>query len=152
MADINCFVGSVYGAAEQLANELVAIAKERGHTLNVHAPGNLKDFHQSDVVLIITSTTGYGDIPAELESLFIVLQTDFPIIKNKRFAVIAMGDSSYVDTFCYAGKKFQALLTDMHGIELIDRLDIDAMANSEPLAQAKSWFDSLLDSLKNEAH
>ena len=110
---VNCFVGSVYGGAEELTNELVQLAKEHGVVMNVYNPGTLYDIIKSETILIVTSTTGNGDIPPELESIFLTIQAERTDLIDKPFAVIAMGDSSYGDTYCGAGKQIRKLLLEL---------------------------------------
>ena len=147
MAKIKCFIGTVYGAAESLAEELKPVAEKQGHDLALFNPGTITDLLESDVILILTSTTGQGDIPYELESLFIALESEKPAILNKPFAVIAMGDSNYGETFCGAGRKFRELLASLAGREVQPMLQIDATENSDPVPVAMPWFESFLKAL-----
>ncbi|MFP3449872.1 flavodoxin domain-containing protein, partial [Pseudomonas sp. SIMBA_067] len=64
-------------------------------------------------ILIVTSTTGQGDIPANLAELYNQLNSTFPMLTNKPFGIVAMGDRSYGDTFCAAGRSFDELLRDL---------------------------------------
>jgi flavodoxin len=148
MTSINCFVGTVYGAAEKLAHDLAEIAKTQSVKFNVLSPGSINDMTQSEALLIITSTTGQGDIPFELEALYLTLQSDFPLLTNIPFAVIALGDSSYGDTFCAAGNKFRALLLELQGKEITPILEVDAMETFAALDPAKPWFLNYITSLK----
>lgn len=147
MANIKCFIGTVYGGAEALAEQLESIAQSKGHGFELYNPGSIADFVSSDVILVITSTTGQGDIPFELESLYLALKSEFPLISNKPFAVIAMGDSSYGETYCGAGSKFRELLIELQGNEVIDLLKVDASEHFDPLPVAAPWFNSLLETL-----
>lgn len=147
MANINCFVGTVYGGAEALCEQLKSIAESKGHGFELYNPGSLTDFVSSDAILIVTSTTGQGDIPFELESLYLALESEMPLITKIPFAVIAMGDSSYGETYCGAGKKFRDLLHELQGNEVVEMLMVDASEHFDPLPVATPWFDLLLDKL-----
>ena len=147
MANIKCFIGTVYGGAEALAEQLKPIAEKQNHDLSLFNPGTVADFIESDVILVITSTTGQGDIPYELESLYLALESELPTMQNKPFAVIAMGDSSYGDTFCGAGKKFRELLLSLQGSEAVTMLKIDATENYDPAPVALPWFNTFLTAL-----
>ena len=145
---VNCFVGSVYGGAEELTNDLVQLAKEHGVVMDVYNPGTLNDMTKSETILIVTSTTGNGDIPPELESIFLTIQAERTDLTDKPFAVIAMGDSSYGDTYCGAGKQIRELLLELRAKELQPMLEIDAMENFDPMPPAKPWFEQFIGKIK----
>lgn len=147
MANISFFVGSVYGGAEQLAHDLCQQVSDNGHQGKVFHPGNVNDVKAAEVIVIVTSTTGQGDIPSELEAVYLALNSEFPLLTDKPFAVCTLGDSSYGDTFCGSGKKFSMLLNELQAKEVIERLEVDAMENFDPMPVAKPWVELLLSKL-----
>ncbi len=147
MRKISLFVGSVYGGAEQLADTLKKEIEQAGLKAELYLPGTVSDIISSDIVLIVTSTTGQGDIPSELEAVFLGLKELSPTLSNKPYGVIALGDSSYVDSFCGAGKQFAALLSQLQANPLADTLLIDAMENFEPEPVAVPWLKRVLAKL-----
>lgn len=147
MRKISLFVGSVYGGAEQLAETLKKEIEQAGLKAELYLPGTVHDIINSDIVLIVTSTTGQGDIPSELETVFLELKDQSPTLINKPYGVIALGDSSYVDSFCGAGKQFAALLSQLKAERLADTLLIDAMENFEPEPVAVPWLKGVLAKL-----
>jgi flavodoxin len=147
MATISFFVGSVYGGAEQLAHDLCQLVTENGHQGTVYHPGTVDDFKQAQAIVVVTSTTGQGDIPTELEAVYLALNSEFPLLTSKPFAVCTLGDSSYGDTFCGAGKKFSTLLAELQGNEVIERLEVDAMENFDPMPVAEPWIINFLSKL-----
>ncbi len=56
-----------------------------------------------------------------------------------KFAVIAIGDSSY-DTFCAAGKHAYNLLEDIGATPIADCLLIDVLAHDVPEDAAEAWL------------
>ena len=109
MAHISIFVGSVYGGAERLSEQISDTIEQTGHQVSVFAEPSLEDLKNATHILIVTSTTGQGDIPANLAELYNQLNSTFPMLTNKPFGIVAMGDRSYGDTFClipFTLKKF----------------------------------------------
>jgi len=105
------------------------------------------DFTDADALLIITSTTGQGDVPPNLEFVFSDLKDESPMLAGKPFAVAALGDSSYGESFCGAGKQFQALLTELQGNAVADMLEVDAIETLEPEKDVVEWVNSIKDKL-----
>ncbi|EAR54409.1 flavodoxin [Photobacterium sp. SKA34] len=145
MARLGIFIGSVYGGAEDLAEALAESAESID--TQIYFEPTLDDFldYKDDNVLIISSTTGQGEIPENLLPLYVALQDQFPLLPQQQFGVIALGDSSYgEDRFCGAGRQFDALLAELGAKPVQDRLDIDAGIHFEPLDVAKGWFDTFI--------
>ena len=69
------------------------------------------------------------------------------MLTGKPFAVAALGDSSYGDSFCGAGKQFQALLTELQADAVADMLEIDAMETLEPEKDVLEWVNTIKDKL-----
>ena len=67
MSKIGIFVGSVYGNAQHVAEEVGAMLSEHGRESEVFTDPTLNDVSQVSSLLFISSTTGQGDIPPNLE-------------------------------------------------------------------------------------
>ena len=67
MVDIGIFVGSVYGNAQHVAEQVEEMIAGKGHSVEVFTDPKVEDFKQTKSVLIVSSTTGQGDIPPNLE-------------------------------------------------------------------------------------
>ncbi|VEB54757.1 putative flavoprotein YqcA (clustered with tRNA pseudouridine synthase C) [Salmonella enterica subsp. enterica] len=67
--------------------------------------------YQDKVALVVTSTTGQGDLPDSIAPLFHGIKDTLGFQPNLRYGVIALGDSSYPN-FCNGGKQFDALLQE----------------------------------------
>jgi flavodoxin len=146
MAKVSIFVGSVYGGAEELAFALAEKIHVNNHEAKVYLPGTVNDVLQATHMLFVTSTTGSGDIPVELESLYLELKDQFPLLTDIPYGIITMGDSGYGDTFCGAGKKIDLLLQELQAKACIEKLDIDACENFEPEEPALIWLMSFIKS------
>ncbi len=147
MADIKVFVGSVFGGASEVAEQVISALQTDGHQAQLCSPPTLAQFQQAEAILIITSTTGQGDIPENLENFYLQLQAQFPLISDIPFGVIAIGDSGYSDTFCQGGALMYALLEELQGKAIQAMLQIDACETLEPeiiaVAWAKQWAQLL---------
>ncbi|MBZ9612850.1 flavodoxin [Rheinheimera maricola] len=141
MAKIAVIVGSVYGAAQYVAEEALPLLSTQGHEVTLFEEAKLDTVlaFNADSWLIITSTTGQGDIPDNLLPFYLDVQNRFPLLTGKQFAVIALGDSSY-DMFCGAGEALRALLLEIQGTELAPMLRIDAGETLEPETIALPWL------------
>jgi sulfite reductase alpha subunit-like flavoprotein len=146
--NMSIFVGSVYGAAEELANTLAEQLVQQQHQVTVHCPGSIEDVITAQNILIITSTTGSGDIPSELEGLYLTLNTQLPMLTDIPYGVITLGDSSYGDTFCGSGRKFSHILDELQAKRVIDSLEVDACVDLAPEDKASDWITHYIAATK----
>ncbi|WP_120513965.1 flavodoxin [Photobacterium salinisoli] len=147
MATIGVFVGSVFGGAEEVAEEIVSELKTHGHDAELFTDPSLDDFlaYRDQVALVVTSTTGQGEIPENLLPLFTALNDQFPLMPSLNYGVIAMGDSSYgEDRYCGGGRQFDALLQELQAKPVTSRLDIDACVNFDPAEAALPWLQDFM--------
>lgn len=147
MRSISIFAGSVYGNAQHVAEEVHSMLEQQGIGAEVFSDPNLDDFIQADAVLIVTSTTGQGDIPPNLELWFSEIQTAFPLMNEKPFAVAALGDSSYGDTYCGAGRQFFALLQELQGKPVADMFEVDAIETLAAEDEVVPWVKTIANKL-----
>ena len=147
MVDVGIFVGSVYGNAQHVADQVKEMVEGKGHSAEVYVDPSIDDFKQAKSVLFISSTTGQGDIPPNLEFFVADLRDAFPLMDNKPFAVAAMGDSSYGETFCGAGRQIFELLSELQGSPAGDMLEVDAIETLEPENEVVPWVEGLLNKL-----
>lgn len=144
MSKIGIFVGSVYGNAQQVAEDVSSMIKDKGLDVEVFTDPSLDDFKQVSSVLVISSTTGQGDIPPNLEFFIHDLRDQFPLMEQKPFAVVALGDSSYGETYCGAGRQIFELLTELQGKPITDLLEMDACETLEPEVEVLAWVKKWL--------
>ena len=146
MANVLLISGSVFGAATLTADEIESTLDEAGHTVTrPEAPDieALTDENQ-EWLIVCTSTTGNGDLPDALTPLYHGLLNDYPKIIHLKYAVVALGDSSY-DTFCGGGLSIDAALADLGATRMAEPLKIDAMEVSEPETIAPDWVASVIN-------
>ncbi|MEP1385226.1 MAG: flavodoxin domain-containing protein, partial [Paraglaciecola sp.] len=92
MKDVGIFVGSVYGNSQHVAEEVSAVLTSNGYVAKVFLDPNIATFSKVSNVLFITSTTGNGDIPPNLEFFIHDLEVQKIEMEHKPFAVVALGD------------------------------------------------------------
>jgi len=148
MAHIHLVIGSTLGAAEYVAEHLAEQLTAQGHSTASHNPARLDDLplQADDILLVVTSTHGAGEIPDNLQPFAAELAERKPDLGACRFAVVALGDSNY-DTFCAGGKQMEQLLLDCGAKQMGDRFDIDVISHDIPEDAADIWLSNWLPKL-----
>ncbi|WJG08542.1 flavodoxin domain-containing protein [Aliiglaciecola sp. LCG003] len=147
MVELGIFVGSVYGNSQHVAEQVEEMIAGKGHSVEVFTDPSIDDFKQTKSVLIISSTTGQGDIPPNLEFFVMDLRDKMPLMEHKPFAVAGLGDSSYGETFCGAGRQIFEVMLELQGKPVADLLIVDAMETLEPENEVVPWIEALLPKL-----
>ncbi|WP_121109097.1 flavodoxin, partial [Pseudomonas aeruginosa] len=103
--------GSVYGTAEEVARHAQKLLSAAGLEAS-HLPraslDELKAF-APEAFLVVTSTTGMGELPDNLQPLYYAIRDQLPAWHGLPGGVIGLGDSSYGDTFCGGGEQVREL-------------------------------------------
>ena len=141
MSDISIFVGTVYGNAQSVAEQAESKLKDLGHNASIVDDPSVDDFNQAGEVLFITSTTGQGDLPPIIEFFVGDLRDSMPMLNGKRFGVVALGDSSYGDTFVGAGKDVFALCEELAGTPVAEMKVVDALDTYNPEEEVLPWIE-----------
>ena len=139
MAQIDIVVGSVYGAAMLVAETLADELERKGHQCALYEEARLEDIDPGRFLLLVSATTGQGDIPPNLQPFVSDLADRAPWLKGLRYALIAMGDSSY-EHFCGAGRRLDELMQELGASTVIPRLELDATLHDEPEQVALAWL------------
>jgi sulfite reductase alpha subunit-like flavoprotein len=114
------------GAAMDVADKTEAIAKDKG--IDVVQFGmdsvSIDDLKIMNKLLIITSTTGDGDLPMMGEDFWNELSVSDLDLSSIEYSVCALGDSSHHD-FCGAGKKVDGRLQELGAKKVLDMQECD---------------------------
>ena len=141
--------GSVYGAAEDVARVAQQVLQDGGFEA-WHKPGVALDellAFAPEALLVVTSTTGMGELPGNIQNLYYALRDRFPAWSGVPGAVIALGDSSY-DVFCGGGEQMRELFAELGVREVQPMLRLDASETVTPEADAEPWLAELAIALK----
>jgi flavodoxin len=148
MTSIRILVGSVYGGALLTARAIQKELEGEGHHVTVLENPTLDDItSNNDPLLVCTSTTGQGELPANLLPFYLALRDQLPQQPGRPFGIIVLGDSSYGDTFCGAGDLVEEALYETAARKVGDTLRIDALETMEPEAEALPWVRSWLEQI-----
>ena len=147
---LTILIGTMTGTAQLVAQEVeltldgedlrVASRPMDGLDASVFADGGL--------FLICTSTYGQGDVPDNARPMFEALQRDRPNLSNVRYGVIALGDKTYADTFCFGGKKFDAMLSGLGATRIGEIMLHDASSGTLPEELAVPWTAAWIEQVK----
>ena len=134
-------VGTMTGTAELVADEVKDVLAAVGIATEVLAMDRLtpKAFERPGRFLICTSTYGQGDVPDNARDFFAALETARPDLARVEYGVIALGDHTYAQTFCFGGKRFDQLLASLGAKRLGEMLLHDASAGTIPEEVAVEW-------------
>ncbi|HED1544260.1 TPA: flavodoxin [Kluyvera cryocrescens] len=140
MAEVGIFVGTMYGNSLLVAEEAETILTGLGHQAQVFEDPMVADWesYTGKYVLVVTSTTGQGDLPDSIVPLFNDLQDMYQ--PHLRYGIIALGDSTYAN-FCGGGKRFDALLQEQSAQRVGEMLMIDASEDPEPESVSNPWVE-----------
>ncbi len=96
-------------------------------------------FSEDALYLICSSTYGSGDVPDNARHLYESLDATPRFLGHVRYGVIALGDRTYVQTFCFGGKKFDERLQGLGAHRIGEVWCHDASSGTMPEAEATEW-------------
>jgi sulfite reductase (NADPH) flavoprotein alpha-component len=136
--NLTVLYGSETGNCAALSAELVERAKTAGLPARLQNMADYKtrQLKEEQDLLVITSTYGEGDPPQPAASFFEFIESHkAPRLPDLRFAVLALGDSTY-ERYCEAGKRLDRRLEELGGQRLKPRVDCDVDYDE----QAETWM------------
>ncbi|XP_015118831.1 NADPH-dependent diflavin oxidoreductase 1 isoform X2 [Diachasma alloeum] len=140
--NITVLYGSETGTAQDTAEEIWINAKRNGLMCSVTAMDdyNMEHLGSERLIIFVASTTGQGDAPSNMTKFWrFLLRKSHPqtLLKNLKYAVLGLGDSSY-EKYNFAAKKLNKRLAQLGAQEIIpialadDQHDLGIDAIIEP--------------------
>ena len=153
---LTILVGTMTGTAQLVADEVADALGKDGVAAEVAVMDGLDAgvFAEGGAFLICTSTYGQGDVPDNAQKLFADLEQRKPDLARIAYGVIALGDRTYAQTFCFGGKRFDALLQSLGARRIGEVMIHDASAGTIPEEVAVEWaggWAEALGGLRDEA-
>lgn len=143
--------GTVYGTAEDVARHAADVLRAAGfdawHDSRAQLPQILE--FAPDALLVVTATTGMGELPDNFVPLYSAIRDQFPAWQGLPGGVIALGDASYGDTFCGGGELIRELYAELGVHEVQDMLRLDASETVTPETDAEPWLESFAKALRD---
>lgn len=135
------FVATMTGLAEMCAEEIEDALTLAGIECNRHLMDDLdaSAFEDCGLILIVTSTYGQGEIPDNGLAFFAEIENESVELSGRRYAIFSLGDSTYHDTFCAAGDRFDTALASCGAERLVDVERHDASSGSLAEDVAGEW-------------
>ncbi len=143
MKKVNLVFGTVYGSAQFVAETLNEKLNDKGYDTKLWQSEELGDYvpDAHDILIIVSSTTGQGDLPDSLLPWFEMVRSAGLYLPELRYSVIALGDSGY-DTYCGAGERLDALFKEIGAQPVVELFRIDACETMEPELEALNWLEN----------
>ena len=91
------------------------------------------------IYLICSSTYGQGDVPDNARALYESMSAAPEFLGHVKYGVIALGDRTYLQTFCFGGKKFDERLADLGAQRIGEVYCHDASTGTMPEEEATAW-------------
>ena len=157
--NITILYGSHTGNSSYIAKEVHAYLKSNGlaSTVKNMARYKVNKLIDEQFILLIVSTHGEGDPPPSINKFYKELfSAEAPRLRQLRYSVCALGDSSY-DFFCQTGKDIDQRLQELGASRLTKRVDCDVEFHGKVASwislipvQCQSDKDKEIKSLKLE--
>ena len=142
--------GSVYGTAEEVARHAERLLREAGFDAWHNPRASLEEVRAfaPEAFLVVTSTTGMGELPDNLQPLYFAIRDQLPAWSGLPGGVIALGDASYGDTFCGGGELVRELYAELGIREVQAMLRLDSSESVTPETDAEPWLAELVTALR----
>ena len=137
---VDILVATMTGLAQVCAEEVTVALDHAGISSTTRLMDNLSAdaVADADLVVIISSTYGHGDIPDNGQAFFEAISA-VETLEGKAFMVFGLGDRTYSDTFCHAGEKWDDLFAAKRATRLLPLERHDASSGSLAEDEAGAW-------------
>lgn len=144
-APLTLLYGSESGNAEGLALKAKKLAAKLNFDAKVVDMGDtdMAGLKKAKNLIVYISTWGEGDPPQRAVDFHkSLMAADAPRLDGLRYAVLALGDTAYVN-FCETGKQIDQRLFELGATRIADRIDLDV----DFAKQAAAWSEKTLEAL-----
>ena len=142
---VTILYGSQSGNSKKVANQTADALKAAGSEVVVVDMTEYKatQLKNEKLLLVIVATYGEGEPPAAAEELHkFIFSSRAPKLPDTQFAVLALGDKSYLQ-YCQTGKDFDQQLEKLGAKRLADRMDCDVDWHDD----ADNWIKNIVEKL-----
>jgi sulfite reductase (NADPH) flavoprotein alpha-component len=149
LRSLTVLYGTETGNSRGLAATLAEAARQQGivATVSDMADYKIRKLKDEQDLLVITSTHGEGDPPQSAVAFFEFLEgRKAPKLPHLRFAVLALGDSTY-EKYCEGGKRIDRRLEELGATRLEPRVDCDVDFDEA----APAWIKAVVAKLAPKA-
>ena len=135
--------GTAFCTSEEVAYPAVELLLKAGIEVEYKQQWQLDELVAADpqALLFISSTTGMGEMPPALQLLTVQLEDRLPSWAGRPAGIIALGDSSYGETFCAAGEQLHELCGLLGLVELQEMLRLDASETVTQAQDSEPWVE-----------
>jgi MioC protein len=146
---VTILVGTMTGTADLVAEEVRDRLDAAGADSEIVQMDGLgcDIFRRGGAFLLCVSTYGQGDVPDNAQALFAALEAEKPDLSEVAYGVIALGDRTYSATYCFGGKRFDALLQSLGARRVGEPMLHDASAGTIPEEVAVEWAGGWAEAL-----
>ena len=150
--ELNILVGTMTSTAQLVAQEIELTVGDDDTVVTVIDMDKLDAtvLKPGGLYLICSSTYGQGDVPDNARAFYESLQSARPNLEGVRYGVIALGDRTYLQTFCYGGKKFDAILSELGASRIGEVCLHDASAGTLPEEVCLEWAQAWVETARTE--
>lgn len=146
---ISVLYGTETGNSKKVASKLASVLKNKQHKVTLKALDQytVTNLQKEGIVYIVMSTHGDGEAPAAAKKFYDYLYAKQHDLSNLKYAVLALGDSSY-PLFCKAGEDVDAKLKQLGGAQILplEKSDLDFYPVSE------TWINNVINNLPSSAN
>lgn len=141
--ELNILVGTQTGVAQLVAQEIELRLDGEDMRISTELMDDVDTgvFGRGGVFLICTSTYGQGDVPDGAKPFYDALLEQRPDLSAVRYGLIGLGDNStHASTFCFAARKFDAILQELGARRIGEPLFNDS-STELPEEDAAQWLE-----------
>lgn len=138
---LKILVGTMTSNAEYVAQAIEMDCADLVDEIEVLAMDGLDGsvFDEDALYLICTSTYGSGDVPDNARALYESLDREPRDLTHVRYGVLALGDRTYMQTFCFGGKLFDERLQGLGAQRVGDVWCHDASSGTLVETEGTEW-------------